>query len=207
MANILHIDSSPRGERSISRSLCYEFITSWKDTHPSDTVTYRDLGHHPVPHVDEAWIAAAFSPPDTHTPELAEAIKLSDSLIDEFIAADRYVFGVPMYNLNIPSTFKAYIDQIVRVGRTFAVDENGYKGLVDSSKKVLIITSRGGTFPPGTPFADYDYQEPYLRAILGFIGLTDVTFIHADGLNLGDDTRQKSLASAKEAIAQAVANW
>jgi len=207
MANILHIDSSPRGERSISRSLTYEFITSWKDAHPSETVTYRDLGHHPVPHVDEAWIAAAFTPPDAHTPELAEAIKLSDSLIDEFLAADRYVFGIPMYNLNIPSTFKAYIDQIVRVGRTFAVDANGYKGLVDSSKKVLIITSRGGSFAPGTPFAAYDYQEPFLRAILGFIGLIDVTFIHADNLNSGDDARQQSLAYAKEAIAQVVTNW
>jgi FMN-dependent NADH-azoreductase len=207
MANILHIDSSPRGERSISRSLSYEFITSWKDTHPGDTVTYRDLGHHPVPHVDESWIAAAFTPPETHTPELAEAIKLSDSLIDEFLAADYYVFGVPMYNLNIPSTFKAYIDQIVRVGRTFAVGENGYIGLVDSSKKVLIITSRGGAFSPGTPFAAYDYQEPYLRAILGFIGLTDVTFINAENLNSGDDARQKSLEAAKEAISQAVANW
>lgn len=207
MANILHIDSSPRGERSISRSLSYEFITSWKDTHPGDTVTYRDLGHHPVPHVDESWIAAAFTPPDARTPELAEAIKLSDSLIDEFLAADRYVFGIPMYNLNVPSTFKAYIDQIVRVGRTFAVGANGYEGLVDSSRKVLIITSRGGTFPPGTPFAAYDHQEPYLRTILGFMGLTDVTFIHADSLNLGDDARQQSLAAAKEAIAQAVAHW
>jgi FMN-dependent NADH-azoreductase len=207
MANILHIDTSPRGERSISRALSYEFITSWKDTHSGDLVTYRDLGHNPVPHVNESWIAAAFSPPDALTPELKEVIKLSDNLIDEFLAADRYVFGVPMYNLNIPSTFKAYIDQIVRVGRTFAVDENGYKGLVDSSKKVLIITSRGGAFSPGTPAAAYDYQEPYLRAILGFIGLTDITFIHAENLNMGDDARQKSLATAKEAIAQAVANW
>jgi FMN-dependent NADH-azoreductase len=163
--------------------------------------------HHPVPHVDEAWIAAAFTPPDAHTPELTQAIQLSDSLIDEFLSADNYVFGVPMYNLNIPSTFKAYIDQIVRVGRTFAVDENGYKGLVDSSKKVLIITSRGGTFPPGTPLAAYDLQEPYLLTILGFIGLTDDTFIHADSLNLGDDARQKSLEAAKEAIAQTLANW
>ncbi|MBU7582089.1 MAG: FMN-dependent NADH-azoreductase [Nostoc sp. TH1S01] len=207
MANILHIDSSPRGERSISRSLSYEFVTSWKNTHPGDTVTYRDLGHHPVPHVDEAWIAAAFTPPDAHTPELAETIQLSDSLIDEFLAADRYVFGIPMYNLNIPSSFKAYIDQIVRVGRTFAIDANGYKGLVDSSKKVLIITSRGGSFAPGTPFAAYDYQEPFLRAILGFIGLIDVTFINAENLNSGDDARQQSLAAAKEAIAQTVASW
>ncbi|WP_414578992.1 FMN-dependent NADH-azoreductase [Anabaena sp. CCY 9402-a] len=207
MANILHIDTSPRGERSISRSLSYEFITSWKDTHVGDIVTYRDLGHSPVPHVDESWIAAAFTPPDARTPQLNEAIKLSDSLIDELLAADRYIFGVPMYNLNIPSTFKAYIDQIVRVGRTFAADENGFKGLVDSSKKVLIITSRGGAFSPGTPFAAYDYQEPYLRAILGFIGLIDVTFIHAENLNTGDDEREKSLVAAKEAIAEAVANW
>ncbi|MBD2505196.1 FMN-dependent NADH-azoreductase [Anabaena azotica] len=207
MANILHIDSSPRGDRSISRTLSYEFITSWKDTHPSDTVTYRDLGRNPVPHVDEPWIAAAFSSPDTHTPELQAAIKLSDSLIDELLAADRLVFGVPMYNLTIPSTLKAYIDQIVRVGRTFTVGANGYQGLVDSSKKVLVITSRGGSFAPGTPYAAYDFQEPYLRAILGFIGLIDVTFIHVENLNVGDEAREKSLAGAKDAIAQAVANW
>jgi FMN-dependent NADH-azoreductase len=207
MANILHIDSSPRGDRSISRALSYEFITSWKDTHPGDTVTYRDLGHNPVPHVDESWIAAAFTPPDARTPELVDAIKLSDSLIDELLAADRYVFGVPMYNLNIPSTFKAYIDQIVRAGRTFAVGENGYQGLVDSSKKALIITSRGGNFQPGTPAAAYDLQEPYLRTILGFIGITDATFINADSLNLGEAARYQSLAAAKSAIAEAVANW
>lgn len=207
MTNILHIDCSPRGDRSISRTLSYEFVTSWKDTHPGDTVTYRDLGRNPVPHVDEPWIAAAFSSPDTHTPELEAAIKLSDSLIDEILAADRLVFGVPMYNLTIPSTLKAYIDQIVRVGRTFTVGANGYQGLVDSSKKVLVVTSRGGSFAPGTPFAGYDFQEPYLRAILGFIGLTDVTFIHAENLNMGDEAREKSLAGAKDAIAQAVANW
>ncbi|MBE9199869.1 MULTISPECIES: FMN-dependent NADH-azoreductase [unclassified Nodularia (in: cyanobacteria)] len=207
MANILHIDASPRGERSISRALSYELITSWKETHLGVTVTYRDLGRSPVPHVDESWIAAAFTPPDARTPELNEAIKLSDSLVDEFLAADRYVFGVPMYNLSIPSTFKAYIDQIVRAGKTFAVTENGYQGLVDSSKKVLIITSRGGTFPAGTPYEAYDHQVPYLRTILGFMGLTDVTFIHADSLNLGDEARQNSIAAAKDAIAQAVNSW
>ncbi|BAZ27578.1 NAD(P)H dehydrogenase (quinone) [Cylindrospermum sp. NIES-4074] len=207
MANILHIDTSPRGDRSISRALSYEFVTSWKNTHSGDTVTYRDLGRNPVPHVDESWIAAAFTPPDARTPELAEAIKLSDALIDELLAADRYVFGVPMYNLSIPSTLKAYIDQIVRVGRTFVMGEDGYTGLIDSSKKALVITSRGGTFLPGTPYAAYDLQEPYIRTIFGFIGITDVTFIHADSLNLGDDAREKSLAAAKDAIAQVVVNW
>ncbi|AFZ24668.1 acyl carrier protein phosphodiesterase [Cylindrospermum stagnale PCC 7417] len=207
MANILHIDSSPRGDRSVSRALSYEFVTSWKDAHSGDTVTYRDLGRNPVPHVDESWIAGAFTPPDARTPELVEAIKLSDTLIDELLAADLYVFGVPMYNLSIPSTFKAYIDQIVRIGRTFAIGEQGYKGLVDSSKKALVITSRGGTYPPGTAYAAYDLQEPYIRTIFGFIGITDITFIHADSLNFGDDARDKSLAAAKDAIAQAVANW
>ncbi|MEA5581165.1 FMN-dependent NADH-azoreductase [Nodularia harveyana UHCC-0300] len=207
MTNLLHIDASPRGERSISRGLSSEFVTSWKNTHPGVNVNYRDLGRNPVPHVDESWIAAAFTPPDTRTPEMNAAIKLSDELVDEFLAADYYVFGVPMYNLSIPSTFKAYIDQIVRVGRTFAMAENGYKGLVDSSKKVLIITSRGGTFPPGTPAEAYDQQVPYLRTILGFVGLTDVTFIHADSLNMGDQPRQNSLAAAKDAIAQIVSNW
>lgn len=208
MANILHIDSSPRGERSISRTLSYEFITSWKDTHPEDTITYRDLGRNPVPHVDESWIAAAFTPPNARTPELTEAISLSDSLVDELLEADRYVLGVPMYNLSVPSTFKAYIDQIVRVGRTFVIGENGsISGLVPSDKKLLVITSRGGTFPPGTPAAAYDLQEPYIRAIFGFIGITDITFIHADSLNLGDEAREKSLEAAKNAIAQAVTNW
>lgn len=106
MAHILHIDSSPRGERSYSRKLSYKFITAWKTTYPEDTLTYRDLGHNPVPHVDEPWIAAAFSPPEARTPELNEAIKLSDELVDEFLAADRYVFGVPMYNFSVPSTLK-----------------------------------------------------------------------------------------------------
>jgi len=207
MAHILHIDSSPRGDRSFSRKFSYEFVTSWKTAHPDDTVTYRDLGHNPVPHVDESWIAAAFSPPQARTPELNQAIKISDELVDEFIAADRYVFGVPMYNFNIPSTLKAYIDQIVRVGRTFAVTEQGaFQGLV-SGKKMLIVTARGGSFTQGSPAAPYDYQEPYLKAIFGFLGITDISLIHIENLSAGDDVREQSLAQAQKAIAQAVASW
>lgn len=206
MAHILHIDSSPRGDRSISRSFSKEFITGWKAAHSSDSITYRDLGHHPVPHVDEAWIVAAYSPPDQHSPELTEAIRLSNELIDEFLAADRYVFGIPMYNLNVPSTFKAYIDQIVRVGRTFAVGANGYEGLVHG-KKLLIITAQGGSFRPGSPTAAYNFHEPYLRGIFGFVGVTDVTFIYADGLNLGDEARANSLTEAEAAVKAAIVNW
>ncbi|ARV58912.1 FMN-dependent NADH-azoreductase [Nostocales cyanobacterium HT-58-2] len=207
MGHILHIDSSPRGERSFSRKFSREFITAWKNAHPEDTVSYRDIGQNTVPHVDESWIAAAFTPPDAYTPELAKAIELSNTLVDEFLAADRYVFGVPMYNFNIPSTFKAYIDQIVRVGRTFAVTEQGgFKGLVEG-KKILVITARGGDFSPGSPAAPYDYQEPYLRAIFGFLGITDITFIHVENLGAGDEAREQSFAKAHQAVAQAVASW
>jgi FMN-dependent NADH-azoreductase len=205
VVNILHIDSSPRGERSHSRELSKEFVSGWKAAHPEDAIAYRDLGHHPVPHVDEAWIAAAFSPPETHTPELTEALRISDELIDEFLAADRYVFGVPMYNFNIPSTFKAYIDQIVRANRTFAIDAQGLRGLVEG-KKAVIITARGGDFSPTSPAAPYDFQEPYLRAIFGFIGVTDIKFINANSLNEGD-ARTQSLSEARAAIQDAIAQW
>jgi FMN-dependent NADH-azoreductase len=205
VVNILHIDSSPRAERSHSRELSKEFVSAWRAEHPEDAIAYRDLGHHPVPHVDEAWIAAAFSPPETHTPELTEALRISDELVDEFLAADRYVFGVPMYNFNIPSTFKAYIDQIVRINRTVAIEAEGFKGLVEG-KKAVIITARGGDFSATSPAVAYDFQEPYLRTIFGFIGITDIQFINANSLNEGD-ARTQSLAEARAAIQDAIAQW
>ena len=206
MVNILHIDSSPRAERSHSRELSKEFVSGWRAAHPEDAIAYRDLGHYPVPHVDEPWIAAAFSPPETHTPELTEAIRISDELVDEFLAADRYVFGVPMYNFNIPSTFKAYIDQIVRINRTVALNDQGFRGLVEG-KKAVIITARGGDFSATSPAAAYDFQEPYLRAIFGFIGLTDIQFINANSMNNSDDARTQSLSEARAAIQDAIAQW
>ncbi len=205
MAHILQIDASPRAERSLSRSLAQDFITAWKTAHPSDTVTYRDLGRYPVPHVDESWIAAAFTPPEEHPAELAGALEISDQLIDELFAANRYVFGIPMYNLNVPSAFKAYIDQIVRVHRTFAFDTHGIKGLIEG-KKLLVITTRSSDFRPGTPLAAYDFQEPYLRAIFGFIGITDITFVNVQGTNT-EGGRAQALAEARAALHQAVANW
>jgi FMN-dependent NADH-azoreductase len=122
MASLLHIDSSPRGKRSHSRQLTREFVEAWKQAHPIDLITYRDVGRNPVPHIDESTIAAAYTPPELRPPELWDAVRYSDGLVDEFLAADVYVIGVPMYNFSIPSAFKAYIDQIVRVGRTFAIE-------------------------------------------------------------------------------------
>lgn len=206
MTHILHLDSSPRSfsqsdipHQSVSRMLTQEFVTAWKTANPGTKVTYRDLGHNPVPHVNEQWIAASFSPPETHTPELKAAIETSNTLVDEFLAADYYVFGIPMYNFNVPSTFKAYIDQIVRPNRTFAVDANGYRGLV-SGKKMVIITARGGDFRPGSPAAAYDFQAPYLRAIFGFIGITDIQFINAENQEGSGDVRTQAITEARTAI-------
>ncbi len=206
MTQFLHIDSSPRGERSHSRALSGEFITAWRAIHPNDIITYRDLGHNPVPHVNENLLTAIFTPPETHSPEATEAIAISDRLVDEFLAADRYVLGIPMYNFCVPSTFKAYIDQIVRAGKTFNFTKTGYEGLV-KGKKMLVITSRGGVYAPGSPGAAFDFQETYLRAIFGFLGVIDITFINAENLNLDDDSRALSLANASAAVVQAASSW
>lgn len=203
MSHILHLDASPRGDRSVSRALSKEFISHWKSTYPNDTVMYRDLGRYPVSFVSEDWIAAAYASSDQNTPEQAAAIRISNDLVDEFLAADRYVFSIPMYNFSIPANFKAYIDQIVRVGRTFSVDETGYKGLVHN-KKMTIITASGGSYPEGSPTHSYDQQTPYLRLIFGFIGISDIEFIHADSLALGDTAHNLAIANAQTALKAAI---
>ena len=202
MTHILHIDSSPRGDRSISRNLSHEFIAEWKAAHPNDTVTYRDLGHYPVPFITEEWIAAAFSH-EQHTPEQATAIQLSNELVDEFLAADHYVFCIPMYNFSVPANFKAYLDQIVRPGRTVSFEEKGSTGLVHN-KKATIVTTSGGSYPESSPTQSYDLETPYLRLILGFMGITDVEFIHAERLDSGDKVRSLAVANAKSEIKAAL---
>jgi FMN-dependent NADH-azoreductase len=210
MTHILHIDASPRGvgearakhSRSISRTLSHEFISEWKAAHPNDTLTYRDLGHYPIPFVTEDWIAAAFSH-EKYTPEQAAAIQLSNELVDEFLAADRYVFGIPMYNFSVSANFKAYLDQIVRPRRTVSFEETGSTGLVHN-KKATIVTASGGSYSEGSPTQSYDLETPYLRLILGFMGITDVEFIHAEGLEAGDEARSLVMANAKSAIKAAI---
>ncbi len=206
MSKILVITASPRGERSVSRALTTQFAQLWAQHHPLDTVLLRDIGHHPVPHVTEPWVLGAFAPADAQTPESKAAIAVSDQLVEEFLAADRFIIGVPMYNLNIPSTFKAYIDQIVRAGKTFAIGPNGYEGLV-KGKKALFITSSGGSFPAGSPMGAYNFQEPYLRAIFGFIGVTDVQFVVADSMNQGDDAAKLSREKAEHNLKELATSW
>lgn len=206
MASILHIDSSPRGDRSKSRKLAKKFIDAWQDLHPDDAITYRDLRQTPVSHVTEDWIAASFTAPEALTSEMAELLKFSDELVDEFLAADRCVFSVPMYNFSIPSNFKAYIDQVVRVGRTFMEENGQVKGLANG-KKVLFITSRGVEFEAGSPYEGWDSQEPALRYAFQYMGVTDIQFIHANGLDLGDEARKRGLDEAQSKIQELVGGW
>ncbi len=209
MAHLLHIDSSPRGERSHSRRMTREFVEQWKQVHPDDTVTYRDTGRNPIPHVDEPWIAAAFSPPEQHTPELREAIRLSNQLVDEFLAADIYIIGVPMYNFSVPSGFKAYIDQIVRFGRTVTFEPNDlgnvFKPLV-LGKKMFIIASRGDSgYQPGGQYEQMNHHDPYLVTVFGFMGITDITFIYVEKDEYGGTKLAESIANARAKIGELVA--
>jgi FMN-dependent NADH-azoreductase len=201
MTHVLHIDASPRGKRSHTRQLSQEFIQTWKAAHPDCTVTYRDLGHNPVPPVDELWVAAAFSPLQEHTPEMQEAIKLSDALVDEFLAADLVVCGVPMYNFSVPSNFKAYIDQIVRVNRTFKIEGyHNYKGLTQGKKMVVLMASSGGGYGQGQAMESMNFFAPYLRAVFGFIGVSDITFIYDENTIMDDNSFEQVMVQARAVV-------
>src|SRR3984893_3583500 len=181
---LLRIDSGAR-RNSVSRQLTQRFVESWKKEHPGGRVIERDLATTSLPLITDEWTLAAYSDPAGLTPAQQEALSVSDTLVEELLAADAIVIGAPMYNLTVSAPLKAWIDQVVRLGRTFLYGPNGPDGVL-KGKKVIVLTSRGGAFRPGTPAAQYDHQEPYLRHILGFVGLIDVTFIHAENQKPGD---------------------
>ncbi|HKB92108.1 MAG TPA: FMN-dependent NADH-azoreductase, partial [Opitutaceae bacterium] len=191
MSKVLHLDVSPRGARSHSRTLGQEFVSNWSKNHPNSTITYRDLGQNPEPHVTESWVVGAYTPPEEHSHDAKAAIAVSNKLVDELLAADHLLITTPMYNLSIPSALKAWIDQIVRAGRTFKTSDKGYEGLVHGKKAVIVVAS-GGNFTPDSPAAGYNFIEPYMRAILGFIGITDVQFVYAHSINQGEAAREQA---------------
>jgi FMN-dependent NADH-azoreductase len=180
---LLRIDSSAR-RNSISRQMTAKFLEHWKKEHPEGEVIERDLAATHLPHITDEWVHAAYSDPASLTTEQKLVLATSDALIEELRQADEIVIGAPMYNFAIPAPLKAWIDQVVRAGKTVRFQESGPEGLL-KGKKVYVITSRGGGYRPGTPTERFDYQEPYLRHILAFIGLTDVTFIHTENQKPG----------------------
>ena len=200
---ILHIDSSPRGERSHSRQLTHAFVEELKQLHSNARVVYRDLGHNPVPHVTEPWIAAAYSSPESHSPEAKAAIAVSNELVDELLSADILVIGAPMHNFSIPSTLKAWVDQVVRVGRTVAYSP-GPQGLVEGKKAFVFVARGAGGYGPGQPMAGINYQDTYLKFILGFIGITDVTVV-ADEKTLSNESNLPAAIEEAKQVAHQVA--
>jgi FMN-dependent NADH-azoreductase len=191
--NLLHLDSSPRAERSQSRKLTRDFVEAFALTHPGLTVTYRDAGHDLIPGVTEEWIAAAFTPEANRSKDQREVLRLSDTLVDELLAADTLVIGVPMYNFGIPAQLKAWIDQVVRAGRTFSSET--MEGLANGKSAVLVVTA-GGEYTDQSPS---DFVVPYLRQVLAFIGITDVSVIRVGGHD--QEAMIRTLESARRTMA------
>ncbi|HTA60441.1 MAG TPA: FMN-dependent NADH-azoreductase [Candidatus Baltobacteraceae bacterium] len=179
MATLLKIDSSPMGKHSISRKLTSEFAATWQKAHPDGKVISRDLTVTKLPVVNGVWIGAAHTPEGSHSPEQQEELAVSNKLIAELQQADEYVFGVPMHNFSIPSTLKLWIDQVARAGKTFSYGADGPKGLLTGKKATVLIAS-GGVYEQ-TAIESLNFVTPYLRAVFGFLGITDVKIIAAEG--------------------------
>lgn len=202
MTNILHIDSSPRGRRSHSRKLSAEVAEKWKAEAGGDAVVvHHDLSKESIGLIDEAWIGAAYTPEGDRTPAMRHALESSERLIDEVLVADKIVIGVSMVNFGIPPVLKAWIDQVVRVGRTFQA--HPLQGLARGKQAVLVV-SAGGDYTEGSPIAHLDAAVPQLRAVLGFIGITDVTVLRIVA-NGGDELLETSFAKARAVLAEPAA--
>jgi len=177
------------------------FVTQWKASHPDGWVIDRDLNATAIPPVNAEWVGAVYTPQNARSPQQNELLSLSDSLLAELEQADEYVIGVPMHNFGVPSVLKLWIDQIARVGRTFSYSAGGTKGLL-LGKKATFIIATGGIYDAQTQMASFNFVEPYLRSVFGFLGVTDVIFITAGGtsvLNQGHD-RNAFLAPHIQAV-------
>ncbi len=199
MANLLVIESSPRST-SVSGSVAKEYVTEWQRKHPAGTVVRRNVAANPVPFVTEEWIAAVYTPVENRTAEQKQLLAVSDALIDELEASDTIVLAVPMHNFGISAHLKTWIDQIVRVGRTFSYSAQGPQGLLAENKKVIVVVARGGAYSGASPIAFLDQQEPYLRTILGFVGLKNVQFVYAENQSLGAEAAEKGVKTGIDAV-------
>jgi FMN-dependent NADH-azoreductase len=195
MKNILFIQSSPRGSQSYSQKVAQSIVDELKTPYPTAKVVVRDLAKNPAPHVGEAFVGGLSLLPDQRNPQQTAALKLSDILIDELVAADIVVLSVPMHNFGPPSSLKAWIDHVVRVGRTVSYSEKTGPAGALKGKRVILVLSSGGVYSDG-PARPLDFQEPYLRAILGFIGLTDIEVVRVEGVAMSAIGPEKAVASA-----------
>jgi FMN-dependent NADH-azoreductase len=202
LPTLLHIDSSPRTEASISRHLSSEFAASWTSANPGGRTIVRDLTTTDLQPISSEWIAACHMSPSSRTASQSEILGLSDTLIAELKSADDYIIGVPMHNFGVPSSLKLWIDQIVRAGETFSYVDGAPAGLLKNKRATFIIAS-GGLYNAGIAMASFDFVKPYLRRVFGFVGVTDTRFVAAGGaaaLMQGKIDRQTFLRPHLESI-------
>ena len=205
MSHLLVVETSPRGETSISRQLTRAFVADWQAAHPRGEVVTRDLALAPPPFVDGRWLGAYFTPPDRQTPEMKATLRLSDELVAELLVADHLVIATPVYNYNVPAALKAWIDHIVRKGRT--LDHDG-RGLVTGCRATVLIAS-GGVYTEGSPIRHRDIASNYLRLLLDVIGIEDVTVVAGGGakaVDLGEEAMTDFVARHAPAIARAASH-
>lgn len=218
MTHILQLDASARPGRagthehgSHSRNLTHRFVNRWQSQRPGDTVTYRDIGGTPPSFIDQPWIEAAFTSPERHESWMDDTLAESDRLIDELVAADILVIGAPLYNFGMPAALKAWVDQVVRMGRTVeynpSTPEDPFTPLLaDRPRHAVILSSRGGTgFEPGGELAHMNHLEPGLTTVLEFIGITDVHCIAIENQEEGGDALAASVAEAEQRVDALVA--
>jgi len=202
MPTLLMVQSSPRGEYSISRSLAKMFVAQWRAAHPNGEVVERDLATSELPYVNLPWLGASLTPLEQHTPEMQEVLQVSNALVAELLAADHIAISTPVYNYNIPANLKSYVDHIVRKGLTLGARG---EGLVQG-KTCTVLMASGGVYTEGSPIRDRDIATLYLRLILKVIGIEDVTFVAAGGskvVDLGEKTRDEFLRTFEPAVTSA----
>lgn len=197
---LLHVDSSILGDNSVSRQLSAEIVAKLRQVTPGLEITYRDLAAEPVPHLSGSILVARQPAALQPSADVERDLVLSAKVLDEFFAANIVVIGAPMYNFGVPSQLKAWIDCLAVSGKTFRYTETGVEGL-SGGKRVIIASSRGGFYSGSSPMASLDHQEAFLEGFFGFIGITGIAFVRAEGVNISPEHRQRGLESALAEVA------
>jgi FMN-dependent NADH-azoreductase len=197
---LLHIDSSPLGGNSVSRELTQRIVAQWKALHPHTMVEYLDLAKDAPNHLSVDSLGFRLPPNAAGLSDIQRREnEISERLVTQFLAADVVVIGAPMYNFSVPTQLKAWIDRIAQAGRTFTYTDKGPKGLA-GGKTVIVASSRGGMYSTNPAMAGLDHQESYLKTVFGFIGITDVRFVRAEGVAMGDAAKAQALSAADVVI-------
>ena len=202
MSTILHLDVSPRSA-SVSSALAAKFVASLVSKASGTTVYHHNTTNEALPFVDEAALGVLFAGVEPANEAQKQLLATSEQLIQELLAADVIVVGLPMWNLGVPASFKAWVDLISRPGKTFQyVSGGGVASLVPAGKRVVVFHASGGAYPAGTPYEAYNQVDPYLRTLFGFFGITDVQIVHAENQNRSGDAPAEGIAKAEARLAE-----